>query len=63
MGPSGGAIANAKRRMAAADKLNTPIGVQPYPYPPGVKRQALVAPISLQAIPSRLANARAAGQS
>lgn len=58
-GPSGGAVANAKRRAAALAKLSTPIGEQDYPFPAPVRRSALVAPLSLQPVPSRLQ--RAAG--
>lgn len=51
---------NAQRRAEAAAKLDTPIGPQDYPPPARVKRQALVAPLSLQPVPSRLARAQGA---
>lgn len=53
-GGSTGEVANARRRLAAAAKLATPLD-SPYPLPAPVRRQATVAPWSLSAEPSRLA--------
>lgn len=59
-GGGGSPRMNAMRRMAAAAKLNTPTDGQDYPLPARVKRTALVAPMTLQFVPSRLARASGA---
>lgn len=48
---------NARRRVAAAAKLDTPLTTE-YPAPARVKRQALVAPLTLQLAPPRMSLAR-----